>query len=673
MATLEELLVQITAETSGLRAELAKATKATDDATKKMDDAIEEFSKNSSKNTGFFQTSMATLTGFLGSQAVLGAFNLVKDAAAFMGEQLIEGAKSAIAEEQSLTKLANALALSGKFSDEAMRSLTNYASEMENLTGVQDDVIASNLAVLSSMTKLDSEGLKKAQTAALDLAATYNVDLDTATKLVGKGIEGNVEAFKKYGISIEEGKNKTENLANILGALANTQGAAAGATQTFGGAITRATNSYGNFIEALANAITKNEAILGVLNEVSKIFNEMTGTVGDQTNAFKRLVGEGLVNVIDGLAILVTSFDALERIGGAVIDAVKMSFNGLGLTITGILGLFSDDFDDAFKHFTAESEAASKSFTENFSGDSMLGEVTTGLLRLKDAASEGLGAMKDGAEGVVEPTVAARDAVVALTEAQIENASKGKDLAEELIAQIEGTNETKLELMAEQQAAEQELLDSALDQKKISEEDYLAAVGELNTKYYKKASGDYVKYEQEKAKNASAYAQANINIATATANLITAIAGDQNKAAFIIAKGAAIAQAIVATNLASAQALAVPPAPNFALAGMAKTAGAINIAAIAATAIKGLQSGVDSIPGIGSRDSFPAMLAPGERVVPSKSNEDLTAFLEEVRAGEGNAGGKVTIELIMRDEFMEMIETKIIERQRVGVSLLRTT
>lgn len=50
MANLEELVVSLVAETSGLRAEMANAAKATKDATSKMDDAIQSFSENSSKN-----------------------------------------------------------------------------------------------------------------------------------------------------------------------------------------------------------------------------------------------------------------------------------------------------------------------------------------------------------------------------------------------------------------------------------------------------------------------------------------------------------------------------------------------------------------------------------------------------------------------------------------------
>jgi hypothetical protein len=81
-----------------------------------------------------------------------------------------------------------------------------------------------------------------------------------------------------------------------------------------------------------------------------------------------------------------------------------------------------------------------------------------------------------------------------------------------------------------------------------------------------------------------------------------------------------------------------PPPWNFALAGLVGTATAVNIAKIAGTQLK---SGIDSVPGVGTQDNFPAVLAPGERVVPAKTNEDLTNFL----AGNNGGGKNITVNI----------------------------
>jgi len=162
MATLEEIVVQLTAETSGLRAEMQAASKSVEGATSKMDKAIEEFSKNSSKNTSFFQQTMATMTGFLASQAVTGAIGLLTDGVKALASELVDAGQEAMAEEQAFTRLATSLRLSGNYSKEAADGLVTFSNEMEGLAGVGVDVIAGNLAIMSSLTRLNSEGLKKA-------------------------------------------------------------------------------------------------------------------------------------------------------------------------------------------------------------------------------------------------------------------------------------------------------------------------------------------------------------------------------------------------------------------------------------------------------------------------------------------------------------------------------
>ena len=85
--------------------------------------------------------------------------------------------------------------------------------------------------------------------------------------------------------------------------------------------------------------------------------------------------------------------------------------------------------------------------------------------------------------------------------------------------------------------------------------------------------------------------RAIVGIAQSTANLVTSATEEGSKAAFVAQKAAALAGAIVASNLAQAQALATPPPGNIALVALTKLQGRINIAAIIASAIKGFQDG----------------------------------------------------------------------------------
>src|SRR4051812_12000309 len=72
------------------------------------------------------------------------------------------------------------------------------------------------------------------------------------------------------------------------------------------------------------------------------------------------------------------------------------------------------------------------------------------------------------------------------------------------------------------------------------------------------------------------------------------------------------------------------------LGGIAAAAAiAGGIARVAAIEGTPLATGIESVPGIGNRDNFPAILQPKERVITRVQNEDLTSFLAEQRRMSG--------------------------------------
>ena len=141
---------------------------------------------------------------------------------------------------------------------------------------------------------------------------------------------------------------------------------------------------------------------------------------------------------------------------------------------------------------------------------------------------------------------------------------------------------------------------------------------------------DLEKYKTDAEKRELATRKAQTDL------FLSSIAGASKSNSYAMryaAKGAAIAQAIINTYQGATGAfasLSMIPFVGWAL-GAAAAAGIIaagfaNVNAIRSTP---LATGITSVPGIGTKDQFPAMLAPGERVVPRESNEDLKAFLKD--------------------------------------------
>ena len=121
-----------------------------------------------------------------------------------------------------------------------------------------------------------------------------------------------------------------------------------------------------------------------------------------------------------------------------------------------------------------------------------------------------------------------------------------------------------------------------------------------------------------------------IQVVASTLGNIATLMQTKNKELFEIGRAAAIAQATVNTFMGVSNALAGPPTgPPFPLniifAASQGVALAVQLSNLASAHLAG---GIDSVPGVGFQDNFPAVLAPGERVVPRSTNEDLKSFLQ---------------------------------------------
>jgi hypothetical protein len=685
------------AETSGLRAELNNAAKITKDASSKMDKAIADFSTNSSKNVGFFETTMATMTGFLAAEAVQAVLGFAKDGLQFLSNELMKGAESAIAEEAALKRLANSLALSGQYSKEAMTELTAFTGRMESMTGIADDVVAANLAMLSSFTKLDSEGLQRAQQAAIDFSVATGKDLETATQMVAKAINGSTDSFKKMGINIVESTDKAQALKNVLGVLEGQfAGAGAGAAQTFGGAMTNLTNSWGNFTESIATAITKNPVVIAMMNTLTEAFSSLTETADGSAVMLREGVAKAFIYTAQAIGIMAQVADVVFRGITLAIQAVVAGLNAIAGTIAWVadgLGLIDDN--NPFERLKDTSEAMGKTLTEQ----GALGKIGNMFQDMGIAGEAAFSSIKNSSDAVGAsianqvPKVQELDAAYGalLTSFATGLADRGAALDNEFayenelravqleteLAQLTEHNANKWEVMAldmmtrsELQAAQHEKewsdLEAARANQLITEQQYANATAALLQKQFL----DKKKLESEKTKNEQAEQAARTAGYMTFLDGIASLSSSSNKTIAGIAKAAAITKTTIDAYVAIQNALANVPFP----ANIAAAAGigAMAFANVAKVAGIGLNKGGTIAGGGANMDSVPASLTKGETVITRDMTDKLGEYLDNRGSGGGGggAGGAISIEITLKDQLAEFIEAKIIERRNTNVSLL---
>ena len=177
-------------------------------------------------------------------------------------------------------------------------------------------------------------------------------------------------------------------------------------------------------------------------------------------------------------------------------------------------------------------------------------------------------------------------------------------------------DEKRLQDWKEQQIAAQTEL---LNEKKINMEEYADFVVNIEDKMQKK---------QQDIQDAYTLATLGTfsSLTGSIADMFKQTAGESSaayKAMFLTSKAAAIAQAIISTEVAADKAMELGPILGIEAASMVRGLGYASVGMIAAQTISGMaHSGIDHIPEDGTW-----LLKKGERVIDDRTNADLKDFL----------------------------------------------
>ena len=301
---------------------------------------------------------------------------------AFAGRALI---RAAAVQEDAVNSLNSALISTGIFSDKTSQSLQNFASELQNATRFGDEVILQNAALIQSLGRLDEQGLKRATTAATNLATALRIDLSTASQLVGKAAQGQITAFSRYGIAIEKGRDATETFNNTLKAIESRfSGAASRDVLTFSGAWQQLTNVFGDLLEELGMFITKSPEITLLIKAIKDELLGATGSVKQFRESFS-IINDILIPLTEiGNTItqnVIPPMELLYNIGKIVFSAINSAvattiaiigqLGGAVGSLLNKLGVFKE-MSQGLQDFADTSEATAlevnKSLTENIAG-----------------------------------------------------------------------------------------------------------------------------------------------------------------------------------------------------------------------------------------------------------------------------------------------------------------
>lgn len=263
---------------------------------------IAKFQGTATKSLGAIESAFGSLKKVaVAAVAVVAGVEIVR----FLNE-CVDGAAGA---EKGMSDLAISMQLAGKYSKESADRMAEFASQIQATSTYEDDAVIAASAHIETLARLDEEGLKQATQGAVNLAAAFNIDLNTASSMVGKALEGNTAAFGKMGIQIGKGKTEAEQFSNVMAKLAEFQGVAESKTNTYSGALAMLGNNWGGVKDAIGAAITGNRTVIELIKTLGNVFS----VLGDAISKNKEEIGEYLSL---GLNMIIASIPpCIEAIG----------------------------------------------------------------------------------------------------------------------------------------------------------------------------------------------------------------------------------------------------------------------------------------------------------------------------------------------------------------------
>lgn len=254
---------------------------------------------------------------------------------AFAANKLITAANT---QEDAINRLNVALKTSGSFSEEASKDMQKFASELQKVSIFGDELILNQIALAKSFGATNEQA-KTVATAAANVAAALGVDLETATRQVAQTLSG---TSGRLGLVVGDLRNLTAEQLKAgkgLDVLAKKfAGAAAGQVNTFAGATTQLSNTFGDLLEELGFIITTSPTFIGAIAKANEVFLDLQDVVKRNRDGIKSFIETTVVGLIDAFSFVATSISKLiagyrnlllisDKLSIGV-DKTSLSYNG---------------------------------------------------------------------------------------------------------------------------------------------------------------------------------------------------------------------------------------------------------------------------------------------------------------------------------------------------------
>lgn len=208
-------------------------------------------------------------------------------------------------QQKALAQLDVTLRNVGEGSTGLREVIVDLSSKFQLLTGTADDVTQSIAGQLTAFgaTKENIERLTKAS---LDLSTAMGKDVNAASLLLGKALQGQFATLSRFGIVVDEGATKAQKLEQALKIIeARFGGSAAAQAQNYTGQTKILSAALGDLAEEFGNTIVQNENFVNALRGGVKEVVGLTEKVAGMRDVFDQAANtalRGFANLLPSLA-----------------------------------------------------------------------------------------------------------------------------------------------------------------------------------------------------------------------------------------------------------------------------------------------------------------------------------------------------------------------------------
>lgn len=243
-------------------------------------------------------------------------------------------------EEDAQNQLRAALENTGSIRAGLMKQFGAYASQIQDLTLYDDELILSTMAYGHNLGIQESQ-LKDAGRAAAGLAAKYRIDLQTAMMLLGRASQGQTQMLRRYGITLDDNLGPEEKFNELLRLGAENFGLAEAATRTASGAGIQWKNTVDDLNQSMGRGLVP---IVRSVNRVLAPATKALTAASDATGGWAggavalagvvALAGGACLTAAPGVLALKRLYDELAISSGRA--AVGLTAAGNAATTAGV-------------------------------------------------------------------------------------------------------------------------------------------------------------------------------------------------------------------------------------------------------------------------------------------------------------------------------------------------